>query len=269
MEAKISYTADEVLQILRTLWPLADGDASDGDDFPAITLRDWDDWAIVLDWWCSARYRKREYAQALQTISDMFGFAATEEECEPLAQGRTTMREIAEFIAARAPYRDFAPVTILGKRCPEAGIFRELEHSTEWILGQAVRVGPSTRLDAVLSKQQRERLAGRLRVLFRGLERAPELWRKSVLGSGAWWSITLAMVCAIVGTLLAAIGAEFPVILGGFCSALGLCMVPVFVLLAIAAGVASIGKGPFDRGIKTYRDLVNVLKTEVRRSWAT
>ena len=246
------YSAEQVLDILHAWHTSAEGEELGCDEFTALRLVD------LLDPEPLAS-RKRAYSRFFAGMADCFQFSACDDEWRPVAQKSTTMRDVAEFIAVRAPYREVAPMTILGRKCLDAGVFRELELSTEWIAGPDVRVGPSTLLNAVLKKKQRERLADRLRLLYRGLDQSPALWRTSVLETATFVCLGLLGVCPL-GSLLVGLKWMGFVVLGACCGLVGLYLLPVIVLLFIVAGLAGIGKGPFHRDIKTYRDLVEALK---------
>ena len=246
------YSAEQVLDILHAWHTSAEGGELGRDEFPALRLVD----LIALELLAG---REWAYSQFFAGMADRFQFSVCDDEWQPLAQENATMGDVAEFIAARAPCREIGPATVLGRWCLEAGVFRELELSTEWIAGPDVRVGPSTLLNAVLKKKQRERLADRLRLLYRGLDQSPALWRTSVLETATFVCLGLLGVCAL-GSLLVGLKWMGFVVLGACCGLVGLYLLPVIVLLFIVAGLAGIGKGPFHRDIKTYRDLVEALK---------
>lgn len=255
------YTVEQVLEILGVAYP-----AASLEEFASYPLED-----VCLDRPIFYAGRESYCLQLFETFQDYFHFAATREEWLPLARDETNMRELAEFIAARASYCEVGPVRILGRHCLETGIFRELQRSTNWILRRSARIAPDTRLDDVLNDAQGKLLLGRLTVLFRG-DREPNLHRSSPLSIAAWVCFALVLALAALGGLPFTLGIYWGVDLfaaiGGIFMAFSLYLIPVFIVLGIAAVIAGIGKGPFHKNIKTYRDLVYALKGAERWSWA-
>lgn len=260
------YSVEQVLEILQGLWPLGEDFEAALDEFAETRLDDWEDWGVVLGWWVSKKHRQRECLEVFAGLSDVFGFSATDEEWRPLANKNTTMRELAEFIAARAPYREIRPLKILGRECLEAGIFCELERTTRQIVGRDLRVGPSTPLRQTLNKGQRERLASRLTLFFPRLFSSADLWGKSPLANAAWCCGGAIVVLTLAGAGMVALSDSVSILapLGGFAALFALGLIPVLALLSVASWVTGLARGPFRREIRTYRDLVNALRTQER-----
>ena len=262
------YSVEQVLEVLQGLWPLGEDFEAALSEFAETRLNEWEDWGVVPGWWVSKKHRQRECLEVFAGLSDVFGFSATDEEWRPLANKKTTMRELAEFIAARAPYREIRPLKILGRECLEAGIFCELERTTRQIARGDACVGPSTPLRQALNKGQRERLASRLTLFFPRLSSSADLWRKSPLANAAWCCngavIVLTLACAGMVALSDSDSILAPS--GCFVGMLALGLIPVLTLLGVASWVTGLGKGPFRKEIRTYRDLVNALKKQERRT---
>jgi hypothetical protein len=231
-----------------------------------MKLCDSDEWMGLFE--CR---RKREYRTFFQRLQRSLRFKTEDEEWADLARDKTTMRELAEFIAARAPYREIKPVSLLGRECPEAGIFCEMEQITNDILNREVHVRPSTTLRSVMSKEHCKEFASRLFLFFPDIYSAKRLWRRSRISNLAGWSVGLFIVLALGGVILLELGQRLPwgigtplLVPGAFAGMGALCLLPAMPLLGLLAMVWGIGKGPFDKTIRTYRDFVRALNTERR-----
>jgi len=258
------YTVDQVLDILWDCYRLRPECKPRPPGFADEKVRDYEDGTPFL--WST----KNTILAFLENLATWFGFSAAEEEWGALADKRTKLRQVAEFIAARAPYREIRPLRILGSRCLDAGIFRELEHLTTQIAGEGIRIAPSTPLNEVLSKEQCGSLASRLAFFFPSIHLAENLWHRSRLETAAMLCLVaiillviLAVGFAAVGWLLA--GQDGAFAFAGLPALLALLLCPVCVLAALVAWLADLGRGPFRKDIQTYRDLVNVLKAQELR----
>lgn len=89
---------------------------------------------------------------------------------------RLTFGHVAAFIAARLPMTRLAPLTILGKRCEQAGAFRTIEQLVERFDTSDAQFGPSTPIRERLRGSTLKRVWNQLTWLSEG--RLPEL-RKS------------------------------------------------------------------------------------------
>lgn len=268
MSEEQRYNVPQVLRILHGLWALDGEEYSPLGKFADVRLSEWDDWAFVTAWWFQ---KQRAYLRLLHQLGELFGFHASEDEWLPLATGKTTMRQLAEFIAARAPYREIRPLRLLGRPCLEAGIFQELEQTTRQIVGRDIHVGPSTPLRQVLSNEQCGSLAFSLAFFFPNIHSAQNLWHRSRLDDAAMLSFTGMNLLAVlagglgcVGWLLA--GNDGLSAFAAMPALLALLLSPVFFLAVFVAWLTGLGRGPLRKEIETYRDLVNVLKTEERRT---
>jgi hypothetical protein len=267
MECPERYSVDQILTVLHRISFFASLEHdSPLVGFPEMKLGDTDDWVGLFEF-----RRKREYRTFFQRLQRILRFKAADEEWAELARDKTTMRELAEFIAARASYREIKPVNLLGRECLEAGIFREMDQITNDILNGEVHVGPSTTLRSVMSKEHCKELASRLFLFFPDIYSAEGLWRRSRISNLAGWCVGLFIVLALGGVILLELGQRLPwgigtplLVPGAFAGMGALCLLPVMPLLGLLTMVLGIGKGPFDRTIRTYRDLVRALKTERR-----
>ncbi|UCF32484.1 MAG: hypothetical protein JSV78_09120 [Phycisphaerales bacterium] len=259
------YSVDQILTVLHRISFFASLEYdSPLVGLPEMKLGDTDDWMALFEF-----RRKREYRAFFQRLQCLLRFKAEDEEWVELARDKTTMRELAEFIAARASYREIKPVNLLGRECLEAGIFREMEQITNDILNREVHVGPSTTLRGVMSKEHCKEFASRLFLFFPDIYSAEHLWRRSRISNLAGWSVGLFIVLVLGGVVLLEVGQRLPwgigalLLVPGACAGMGaLCLLPVMPLLGLLAMALGIGKGPFDRTIRTYRDLVRALNAE-------
>lgn len=103
-----------------------------------------DEWEAFFGWTTSAHARNVE-------------------EWEQLFAPHFTFRGLADFIRERAEPISFEPLTLLGKPCITAGIFRGLERLTEQIHPVASRFAPSTSIRACLRGSRLRRFWNRLR----------------------------------------------------------------------------------------------------------
>lgn len=112
-----------------------------------------------------------------------------------------TFDDLARFIAERAPFISFDPITILGRSCAPAGAFVGLQKLAASSLEMPRRIGPSTSIHHVLRGNKLERFWRQLQ--WRSGRVLPELngfWR-SVLD---WTFIALVfswLACWLIGAL--------------------------------------------------------------------
>jgi hypothetical protein len=257
------YTTEEVLGVLWATYPWKTSD-DPSDTFADMRLDEYDDWCLV------SRYT-RAFLGFFKNLEDMFCFKATEEEWLPLAKKKTTMRELAQFIAERAPRREIRPLRILGRDCLSAGIFRQIQQVVSHVLRNDTGTAPSTPLRNALTKSQRERLRLCLYPLFPKLGADSKLWHHSLLDTLTFVSFWGIVAATLLGGLLTAIPESWSigpllVVLGGFITFAGLLLIPVFILMLVTSGLVNRNRGPFNLRIRTFRDLVMALQDHLGRS---
>lgn len=252
------FTTEQVLRILHSV--RGTDTPEPGDVFSNTTLYDWDEWEVVVGPWATRKARANLNIGLFQNLAEVFGFEYAESEWRSLASDKTTIGQLAEFIAERAIVRRIEPSSVLGRPCHSAGVFTVLKDATERVVGHPVRIGPSSRIDETLNKAQRGRLTELLLPYYPKLYSARDLWRMSKLTD---WAERCWMGCVVLTLLsmLVFLSGSLALI-GAFCAVIALYLLPLAILLSITAGLVNWGKGPLRRQILTYRDLVNAIKDQ-------
>ncbi len=261
----VSTSVTAVDRVLDVLWRNSEAgqeDESQIDKFAEITLDNCGDYEILFA--LTKRQRQCAWSKALKQWESVFGFRATAEEWSEVAGPKTTMRKLATFIAARADLREVRPVELFGRRCLEAGVFRELERATAWITGLEERIGPSTRLRSALRHRQLRQFASRLRALFPWVTSSNgQLWNAHVLYRIGWGSLSAATLGMAITEVLGWIGERFDAsvfvgLVGAALFATVLSALAAMIFLPAGLIWGSI-QGPFRLRIRTFRDVVEAI----------
>jgi len=259
MNASRRFTEDEVLTVLRQMWPrhFKRLRGKRPCDVPLTTLGDWD-WEGDVDGLAFLFTGRR--------CEETFGFKATDEEWLTLATDEATVADFVRFIAARAEYRPIPSVAPLGRRCEQAGIFMMLEDATAEILGEPSRIGPSTPIRKVLRQDQLEKLMHRVQLHFPYIRSARNLWYRSAIGMFVEIGIAAAIGSTLIGILASWPHSDTETSLSqigglGIVGALITLAVLIVLLpvLLIGRWLLRMNTGPLSGRIKTFRDLVDIL----------
>ena len=266
MTSDTRYTVDEVLAILDRIGQEFELHGPKGWS-PALRLKHWGEWEGLF------APSAATYLEFLSALADMFAFEASSEEWRPLAKGDTTVAQLAEFIAERAPRVEIKPLRVLGRECLEAGLFEVLADDVRRLTGNDLQFGPSTVISDVMDRRQRTRLVWRLALLLPRVQRTPDLFAKSPFGPLFGWCFGALWLFAIGGAALLRSPAWIPAQtvwngIGVLLTGLALWLIPVVALLALACCVypaLTKHRGPFHQDIRTFRDLVKALKNGLAR----
>ncbi|HEY7313114.1 MAG TPA: hypothetical protein VH643_27445 [Gemmataceae bacterium] len=174
-----------------------------------------------------------------------FGLNATSrEEWEHFFAPCFTFRRLVEFIQARVKPLPLEPITVLGKPCLTAGIFRGLERLARQVHPALRQIAPSTPICARLHGLCLRRFWNRLRWITE--ERIPT--RRIKLGCGGFY-FKLGIGLAI---------ALWKRDLEGLCLSL-LVTALLFIPTALLLGFLNSRINPMPKEIKTFGDLARYL----------
>ncbi len=254
-----NLTVDEVLTVLHEIsfWVRS----KPREDFPKMLLDDYDErcWGL----------KEKHMLPFFENLQDVFLFKAMRKEWLSLINAKTTMRQVAEFIAARAPYDEIKPLCILGRPCLKAGIFQTLADSTHRITGAEAHIGPSTPIRDVMNASQRYQLLGRFWYWCKDAHTIPRLSRISRLATAFWWCFAIVVVGGGFGYLAKALSDDgFPPgeiwsLLSEFALTLAF-----YALLALpflwAMGWLRKNSDPLHKSVRTFRDLVVLMEPHLR-----
>jgi hypothetical protein len=162
---------------------------------------------------------------------------------------RLTFRALADFIRERLKPISFEPITLLGKPCLTAGIFRSLERLVEQIHPKATRFAPSTPIRARLRGVRLHRFWSRLRWMLH--DQLPPAPRITLTGRGFLHSLYLK---CLIGTLIILWKRDPRGLFAGFAATFFL-LIPV----AWAVELVNVLRNPLPEEIETFGDLARVL----------
>ncbi|HTU22852.1 MAG TPA: hypothetical protein VMG10_32735 [Gemmataceae bacterium] len=180
---------------------------------------------------------------------EYFGDGLDAEEWEHLAGPRLTFRGLADFIRERLEPISLEPITILGKPCCTAGIFRALERLASQVHPNVRRFAPSTPIRRCLRGVRLHRFWSRLRWIFEDqLPPPPEFHLSS---RGLFHSLIFKLG---VGFVVALWRRDLSGVLTGILTTFAL-LVPVGIIVAFINQRLN----PLPEGIETFGDLARLL----------
>jgi hypothetical protein len=166
---------------------------------------------------------------------------------------RLTFRALVNFISERLKPISFEPITLLGKPCLAAGVFRGVEQLVHQIRPKAQRFGPSTPIHERLSRWQRHALWDRLRWITE--ERIPKPPTVAIpnhhIGRGLWLKLVFGILIAVWQNGLKGVVIGLAV---GVWSSYILC-----IILGVILGVINYRINPIPDPIETFGDLARYL----------
>ena len=192
-------------------------------------------------------------------MEDHFGFQTEEQEWLLFSRPETTVYILADFIASKAPVRPIGAVKVLGRSCLKAGVFRMLVRHAEHVVGRVPHVGPSANLLESLSKEQLGRVLLRAGYYFPGFYASDRVWNSLDLSKPAAAATAVAFLSAAVLTRSAPSLAEW---LLGSCAIGLLLLMPALLAVALFSLPVLLLRHPLRPGVRTYRDLVEILVSE-------
>lgn len=185
-----------------------------------------------------------------QEWHDFFGITIRDaEEWEKTVAPRLTFEALADFIQERLNFISFEPVTVLGKPCLTAGIFRGLEQLAVQVNPRASRFAPSTSIRECLRGVRLRRFWNRLRWMIE--DQIPPPPKLELSGRGCLHSLIFKLS---FGSAIALWRKDLFGLLVGIVTAFVL-LIP----LAVIVGLIEDRLNPLPEGIETFGDLSRVL----------
>lgn len=99
-----------------------------------------------------------DFFDYVRAVAMFFTCTISEQEIERLYKTKAIVSDLLDILAERAPRRELRPRIIFCKPCMPAAVFGELVRAATAIKGHAVKVAPSTRLNAVLDRVELSKL---------------------------------------------------------------------------------------------------------------
>lgn len=248
-----AYTQDQILSGLRIIWREAlDYEAP---ILPEIRFAD--------DFKAGGNLEEIDFADVICRIQGHFGFTCAWEDWQTFlgwcghdpdvwerdVAPRLTFAALADFIRERLEPISLEPITLLGKPCRSAGIFRALERLAGQVHPRVCRFGPSTPIRARLRGIRLRRFWSRLRWILEDQIPAPP---RITLTCGGLLFILL--FNSSIGLLVSLWSRDLVGLAAGF--------VGTFVLLfPLSWAVVFINSrlNPLPKGIETFGDLARYL----------
>ncbi|HTU91268.1 MAG TPA: hypothetical protein VMF69_14405 [Gemmataceae bacterium] len=215
------------------------------------------------DWIGSAMGEEDAFTEFAHVLAWFFGFtcsveewnnyfglnATSREEWEREHAPHFTFRRLVKFIQERAKPIPLEPITMLGKPCLTAGIFRGLEHLARQIDPKATRFGPSTPIRRCLRGVWLRLFWHRLRWMFQDQLPPP---RQITLSSRGFLHSLLFKFS--VGLLIAIWSGDLSGVLAGIGTTFAL-----FIPLGVIVAYINNRLNPLPKEIETFGDLSRVL----------
>jgi hypothetical protein len=181
------YTQEQIFCGIRTIWREALGyeepldlDTRFFDDFRGGVLEDLDFGDVIF-----RMEREFGFSCAVDEWNSFLGTPIQDVDVwERDIAPQLTFRALVDFIRERLEPISLEPITLLGRPCRTAGIFRDLERLVGQIHPAAIRFGPSTPIRARLRGLRLHQLWDRLRWITE--DRIP-LPRRIKLGCGGFY----------------------------------------------------------------------------------
>ncbi|MGH7169017.1 MAG: hypothetical protein ACRELF_08210 [Gemmataceae bacterium] len=187
---------------------------------------------------------------SLEEWNNYFGLNATSrDEWERDFAPHFTFRRLVEFIRERAKPISLEPITMLGKPCLTAGIFRGLEQLVRQISPKATKIAPSTPIRKCLRGVLVHGLWYRLRWMFDG--QLPPPPRITLSSRGFLHSLIFKVA---IGVLIAIWRRDLSGVLAGIGTTFAL-LIPLGVIVAFINARLY----PLPKGIETFGDLARYL----------
>jgi hypothetical protein len=252
MSAK-TYTQEQILSGIRIFWREELGYES-----PCHP-----DMNLVEQLKAEGFYEDLDFADVRFGLQRLFGFTCSWEEWdtflgipvkdpdewEKIVVPRLTFRALAEFIREQLEPISFGPITLLGKPCLTAGVFRGLERLAVQVHPNGARFAPSTSIRKCLRRVRLYRFWCRLRWMLH--DRLPPPPKIELHFSGCLSSLCFKLG---IGLLIALWRRDLTGLTAGF-------VVSVVLLLPTVCIVEFINErlNPLPEGIETFGDLARVL----------
>ncbi len=216
------------------------------------------------DFWESIGLKEEyDFADIISGLEERFGFSCIDEEWNRafgLSVRRReewlqkfaphfTFRRLVEFIEKHVQPISFEPISLLGKTCLTAGIFRGIEQLVRQTNPTATRFAPSTPIHERLRGATLQRFWNRLRWMLD--DQIPPLPRIKISSRGFWHS--LFFKCGI-GLLITIWRRDLSGVLAGIATTFAL-LIPVGMVVAFINQVCC----RLPKGIETFGDLSRVL----------
>lgn len=211
-------------------------------------FKSWDDMDIM-----EAVYELEElfgFSCSRKEWDDFFGVSIRNiEEWKKTVAPRLTFRALADFIRERLNPIVLEPVTLLGKPCLTAGIFRGLEQLAVQVNPRVARFAPSTPIRQCLRGGQLRRFWNRLRWMIE--DQLPPAREIRLSGRGLFHSLLFKFG---IGLAIALWRRDLSGLLAGIGTTFALLM-PVRIIV----GFINQRLNPLPEGIETFGDLSTVL----------
>lgn len=210
-------------------------------------------------------HEQHDFADIIDGLECLFGFSCSEEEWvsyfnlspenvsleewEQIFAPGFTFRRLTQFIQEKASLIALEPITLLGKPCLTAGIFRGLEQLIRQISPNTKKFAPSTPIHECLKGTRLRTFWNRLRWIVE--DQLPPAPRITLHSRAVWQSLFLKI---LLGVVIAVWRGDLSGIIAGFMTTLVL-FIPVGIIVAIINDRLN----PLPEEIETFADLVRVL----------